>query len=105
MVNTYYRNCPRCKKLRPSTKSLTLSRMPVVLLIHLKRFSFEGPFRNKLETIVDCPTRNLDISNYVPNSMIPPNTERPAFKYDLYGVSVSIQHDGGDNKIGRKFFR
>ncbi|KAI9260589.1 hypothetical protein BDA99DRAFT_551933 [Phascolomyces articulosus] len=80
-------NCPHCKKLRRSTKSLTLSRMPVVLLIHLKRFSFEGPFRNKLETMVDCPTRNLDLSRYVPNSMIPPNAERPAFKYDLYGVS------------------
>ncbi|KAI7857985.1 hypothetical protein BDC45DRAFT_499808 [Circinella umbellata] len=80
-------NCPRCKKLRRSSKSLTLSRMPVVLLIHLKRFSFEGPFRNKLETMVDCPTRNLDLSNYVPNSMIPPNTEKPVFKYDLYGVS------------------
>ncbi|KAI9490566.1 hypothetical protein BDB00DRAFT_875163 [Zychaea mexicana] len=80
-------NCPRCKKPRRSTKSLTLSRMPVVLLIHLKRFSFEGPFRNKLETMVDCPTRNLDLSKYVPSSMIPPNTERPSFKYDLYGVS------------------
>ncbi|KAI8146873.1 hypothetical protein BJV82DRAFT_596797 [Fennellomyces sp. T-0311] len=80
-------NCPKCKKLRRSTKTLTLSRLPVVLLIHLKRFSFEGPFRNKLETMVDCPTRTLDLSSYVPNSMIPPNTERPSFKYDLYGVS------------------
>lgn len=47
--------CPKCKALRKASKSLTLSKLPDVLLIHLKRFSFDGPFKNKLETIVDSP--------------------------------------------------
>ncbi|ORZ00519.1 hypothetical protein BCR43DRAFT_540683 [Syncephalastrum racemosum] len=81
-------HCPRCKKLRRASKALTLSRLPDVLLIHLKRFSYDGPFHNKLETLVQYPTRALDLSPYVPDSMFPPNIkERPSFKYDLYGVS------------------
>lgn len=51
------RHCPRCKQLRNAKKRLTLSRLPDVLLIHLKRFSYDGPFHNKLETLVDYPTR------------------------------------------------
>lgn len=50
-------HCPKCKKLRKASKSLSLSKLPDVLLIHLKRFSFDGPFRNKLETSVDYPTK------------------------------------------------
>lgn len=49
--------CPKCKTLRRASKSLTLSKLPDVLLIHLKRFSFDGPFKDKLETIVESPMR------------------------------------------------
>ncbi|KAI9322226.1 hypothetical protein BX666DRAFT_1892794 [Dichotomocladium elegans] len=81
-------HCPHCKTLRRSTKILTISRLPVVLLIHLKRFSFEGPFHNKLETMVNFPARDLDLSRYVPDTMYPSGTrERPIHRYDLYGVS------------------
>ncbi|KAI8071601.1 hypothetical protein BC940DRAFT_293258 [Gongronella butleri] len=79
-------HCPKCKKLRKATKTLTLAKLPDVLLIHLKRFSFDGPFRNKLETNVDFPTRNLDLSHYVPKSMNAPNAHT-TFNYDLYAVS------------------
>ena len=44
------RNCPHCKTLRKATKRLSLSRLPPVLLIHLKRFSAKGPFTDKIET-------------------------------------------------------
>lgn len=50
-------NCPRCKKPCRASKSLTLSKLPDVLLIHLKRFSVEGLFNNKLETMIDSPIR------------------------------------------------
>ena len=47
------RNCPKCKKARTASKSLTLSRLPPVLLIHLKRFSTKnGVFWDKAETLV-----------------------------------------------------
>lgn len=48
-------NCPKCKTLRKASKTLTLSKLPDVLLIHLKRFSYDGPFKNKLELVVDSP--------------------------------------------------
>ncbi|KAI8090382.1 hypothetical protein BDF21DRAFT_436817 [Thamnidium elegans] len=81
--------CPKCKALRKASKSLTLSKLPDVLLIHLKRFSFDGPFKNKLETIVDSPMTGLDLSRYVPRTMFSPNQpiEKSTFCYDLYAVS------------------
>ncbi|KAF0552766.1 cysteine proteinase [Gigaspora margarita] len=35
-------NCPRCNCPRRTTKQLSISRLPDILLIHLKRFSFYG---------------------------------------------------------------
>lgn len=95
-------NCPRCKTLRKATKQLTISRLPPVLLIHLKRFSFKGPFTDKLETLVDFPLKDLDLTNYVPMPLPPgadrprpdpgllkndPRVQLPPYKYDLYGVT------------------
>ncbi|GAN06886.1 cysteine proteinase [Mucor ambiguus] len=80
--------CPKCEKKRKATKQLTLTRLPDVLLIHLKRFSMDGHFRNKLDATVRCATRGLDLSGYVPMSMTPsPPQDRPSFVYDLYAVS------------------
>lgn len=47
--NCLCRKCPHCKVLRKATKQLSLSRLPPVLLIQLKRFSFNGPFTDKLD--------------------------------------------------------
>lgn len=56
LINYFYaRHCPKCKTLRKASKQLTLSKLPDVLMIHLKRFSFDGPFNDKLETMVDFP--------------------------------------------------
>ncbi|PLW15105.1 hypothetical protein PCANC_13937 [Puccinia coronata f. sp. avenae] len=59
-------NCPKCKTRRKATKRLSLSKLPPILLIHLKRFSFKGPFSDKLETFVQYPLYGLDLSTYVP---------------------------------------
>ncbi|OCH85882.1 cysteine proteinase [Obba rivulosa] len=92
-------NCPHCKTLRKATKRLSLSRLPPVLLIHLKRFSAKGPFTDKIETFVDFPLRNLDLTNYMPPPLPPgvsggptvsredPRCQMPPYKYDLYGVT------------------
>ncbi|KAG8768252.1 ubiquitin-specific protease doa4 [Ceratobasidium sp. 428] len=98
-------HCPRCKKARRAAKQLTLSRMPPVLVIHLKRFSFKGPFTDKLETLVDFPLQNLDFTNYMPSPLPPgrdreelkslesyspqtdPRCQTPQYKYELYGVT------------------
>ncbi|CAO3672678.1 unnamed protein product [Umbelopsis ramanniana] len=86
-------HCPKCKALRKATKQLTLSRLPDVLMIHLKRFSFDGPFNDKLETMVDFPIHSLDLSGYMPSwatkTIAQPDgsQKQPSFKYDLYAVS------------------
>ncbi|CAG8569341.1 3180_t:CDS:2, partial [Diversispora eburnea] len=97
--NSWY--CSRCECHRQATKQLTISRLPDVLLIHLKRFSFNGPFRDKLDTYVDFPIRNLDLTEYMPYEItqktknnIPGigglnnfNNLQQTGPYDLYAVS------------------
>ncbi|KAI5123494.1 hypothetical protein M0805_008862 [Coniferiporia weirii] len=93
--------CPNCKQLRKATKRLSISRLPPVLLIHLKRFTTKGHFTDKLETYVDFPLKGLDLTNYMPPPL-PPGSERkssapislddprsqvPPYKYDLYAVT------------------
>lgn len=91
-----YRNCPNCKALRQATKQFSLSRLPPVLMIHLKRFSFKGPFTDKIESFVEFPMKDLDLTSYMPymdanlETKLPPNDARaqiPPFKYDLYAVT------------------
>ncbi|KZT56855.1 cysteine proteinase [Calocera cornea HHB12733] len=95
--------CPNCKVLRKATKRLSISRLPPVLLIHLKRFSFKGPFVDKLETLVDFPLKDLDLTNYMPPPLPPgadkglvspgpvrlddPRSQIPPYRYDLYSVT------------------
>ncbi|KAG0028135.1 ubiquitin-specific protease doa4 [Podila clonocystis] len=78
-------NCPNCKKPRKATKHLTISRVPDVLLIQLKRFSSDGPFKNKIKAMVQYPIHDLDLTKYLPKraGSAPPE---PAI-YDLYAVS------------------
>ena len=89
-------HCPQCKKPRRSTKRLSLARLPPVLLVHLKRFTYRGPVSNKIDTRVVFPTESLDLSNYMPPPLPPGSSargvsasesQRPPYLYDLYGVT------------------
>lgn len=97
--------CTKCKVLRRAKKSLCISRIPRILLIHLKRFSFSGPFRDKIDTFVDFPLRGLDLFPYLAPSLkdqlVTYYKETPKIKpsgapqvYDLYAIS---NHYGGLN--------
>jgi ubiquitin carboxyl-terminal hydrolase 8 len=78
-------NCPHCKKPRKAIKQLTISRVPNVLLIQLKRFSSDGPFKNKIKAMVQYPVQDLDLTKYLPTRSA---TEQPhPILYDLYAVS------------------
>lgn len=93
-----HRKCPRCKVPRRATKRLAISRLPKILLIHLKRFSQHGPFRDKLDNFVDYPISGLDLFPYLTPALRQELVHfydqqkqnagvRPAQKYDLYAVS------------------
>ncbi|KAI0105423.1 hypothetical protein GGR51DRAFT_187146 [Nemania sp. FL0031] len=79
--------CPRCKEHRRASKKLDLWKTPDILIIHLKRFSSSGYRRDKLETLVEFPTENLDITSRVLQT-----EEGKQEKYDLIGVDC---HYGG----------
>ncbi|CAN6466305.1 unnamed protein product [Victoria cruziana] len=79
--------CPRCKEHRQATKKLDLWRLPDILVVHLKRFSYSRYFKNKLDTVVNFPICDLDLAKYVKRKDAP-----ESYVYDLYAVS---NHYGG----------
>nr|XP_057944581.1 ubiquitin carboxyl-terminal hydrolase 8 isoform X2 [Doryrhamphus excisus] len=78
--------CRHCKAHRDSTKKLEIWKVPPLLLVHLKRFSYEGRWKQKLQTSVDFPLDTLDLSQYV----IGPKQNLK--RYNLFSVS---NHYGG----------
>jgi ubiquitin C-terminal hydrolase len=57
-------------------------------MIHFKRFYYQGPFRNKIETYVEFPIQ-MNLEQYVPEWMRTVGCE-----YELYAIS---NHYGGLN--------
>lgn len=108
-------HCPRCQKFTKLTKKLTITRLPRVLILHLKRFNL-GPngYFKKLETFVTYPVNEvLDLTSFWPpvgtfindfpealmskekeQSILrsfPDRFQDPPFRYRLFGV---VNHFG-----------
>jgi hypothetical protein len=84
-------HCPGCKEFRQATKKFDLWRLPPVLVVHLKRFSFKNKYwRDKLDTFVDFPLEGLDMTPRVLSLRGKPDAE--PLVYDLYAIS---NHYGG----------
>uniref|UniRef100_A0A672SU90 ubiquitinyl hydrolase 1 n=1 Tax=Sinocyclocheilus grahami TaxID=75366 RepID=A0A672SU90_SINGR len=82
--------CPKCQQHREASKQLLLWRLPNVLIIQLKRFSFRSfIWRDKINDMVDFPVRNLDLSKFCIGHKC--DIQQPPI-YDLYAV---INHYGG----------
>ncbi|XP_048501031.1 ubiquitin carboxyl-terminal hydrolase 5 isoform X4 [Beta vulgaris subsp. vulgaris] len=79
--------CPQCKERRQASKKLDLWRLPKVLVIHLKRFSYNRSIKHKLDTFVNFPIYDLDLTKYIANK----NNSDPQL-YELYAL---INHYGG----------
>ena len=69
------RYCPKCKAHREATKQLSVWRLPEILIIHLKRFSFRNIlFKDKITKLVEFPLRWVKfrfiytISNHSPDT-------------------------------------
>ncbi|KHN14762.1 Ubiquitin carboxyl-terminal hydrolase 10 [Glycine soja] len=78
--------CPRCKEHRQATKKLDLWKLPEILVFHLKRFSYSRYLKNKLDTFVNFPIHNLDLTKYVKSK------DGESYVYNLYAIS---NHYGG----------
>ncbi|XP_067683903.1 ubiquitin carboxyl-terminal hydrolase 15-like isoform X3 [Haliotis asinina] len=78
--------CPSCKRHQQATKKFDLWSLPNVLIIHLKRFSYNRYWRDKIDALVEFPTEGLDLRKYIINP------EHGRAVYDLIAVS---NHYGG----------
>ncbi|PKA52294.1 Ubiquitin carboxyl-terminal hydrolase 8 [Apostasia shenzhenica] len=82
--------CPSCKRHQQASKKLDLWRLPDVLVIHLKRFSYNRYMKNKLEALVNFPLHGLDLSNYIAFK-----AQQLNHRYDLYAISNHYGNMGG----------
>ncbi|KAE8722454.1 Ubiquitin carboxyl-terminal hydrolase 10 [Hibiscus syriacus] len=78
--------CPRCKEHRQAVKKLDLWMLPEIIVFHLKRFTYGRYLKNKIDTSVNFPIHNLDLSQHVMNK------DEQSYKYELYAIS---NHYGG----------
>jgi len=79
--------CRNCKVHQCANKKFDIYMLPDTLIIHLKRFSYDRHWREKIDTYVDFPVENLDLSKWVVSE-----DEKKDCLYDLYAVS---NHFGG----------
>ncbi|KZF21658.1 UCH-domain-containing protein [Xylona heveae TC161] len=79
--------CPRCKEHRRASKKFELWKAPDILIMHLKRFSANRSFRDKLDVLVDFPIEGLDLGDRVAFK-----EEGKSTVYDLFAVD---NHYGG----------
>ena len=79
--------CPRCKEHRRAGKTFELWKSPDILVIHLKRFSANRGFRDKIDVLVDFPVEGLDLTGRVAL-----HEEGKSAIYDLFAVD---NHYGG----------
>ncbi|MEE6502614.1 hypothetical protein FKM82_004575 [Ascaphus truei] len=49
--------CPNCRKHQRATKKFDLWSLPKILVVHLKRFSYNRFWRDKLDAVVEFPIR------------------------------------------------
>lgn len=88
--------CPRCKQKREADKKIVICKLPRILIIHLKRFSLDGRWRQKLQTTVDFPLTDLsvDFTNVLPQSAYGSTPVKSS--YNLCAVVNHYGHlDGG----------
>eukprot|EP00041_Stephanoeca_diplocostata_P030259 m.910458 g.910458 ORF g.910458 m.910458 type:complete len:1322 (+) comp23723_c0_seq3:81-4046(+) len=74
-------HCSKCKVPRDATKCICIWKLPKILIIHLKRFYFEGPFRSKIDTLVKFPMGNLNMAEHCKG------TATGSSQYNLFAVS------------------
>jgi len=73
--------CERCKHREGSTKTIAFEKLPEVLVIHLKRFSFQSYYGSKISTRIRFPLEGLSLQRFCTD---PSN----AHHYRLVGMSI-----------------
>ncbi|CEL94762.1 unnamed protein product [Vitrella brassicaformis CCMP3155] len=82
--------CPHCKAFREATKKIDIWKLPLILILHLKRFRFAGRRSSKLQQLVDFPT-TVNFAKFVKSE------QKGQPLYQLYGV---VNHSGATLNFG-----
>lgn len=88
--NAWY--CPSCKRHVCALKMIALWSVPDILILHLKRFTFDtckrsgGVVRSKVEDTVKFPIEDLDLSDYI---LGPVDKDAPPI-YKVCDISSSL---------------
>lgn len=100
--------CNKCKKNQRATTQMEVFSAPKILIIHLKRFKNQRNIKTKINLKIIYPLENLDLKDYVVESLMPEELverrmkgedkhEKKSLVYDLYAV---INHHGGSLSCG-----
>ncbi|PRP84401.1 peptidase C19 family protein [Planoprotostelium fungivorum] len=88
--------CSKCMKYVDAHKRFTIRKIPHVLTIQLKRFTFQGSFGGKIQKPVSYP-ETLDMKPYLDPRCV---AESGSCQYKLYAVLV---HSGESTRSGHYF--
>ena len=83
--------CEKCKKKGHCTRKISIQKLPQVLVIHLKRFSYTAYSRKKLSTSVTFPMTGLNLSELCEDG--------GSSTYNLYGISHHSGYMGGGHYV------
>jgi len=88
--------CPKCKAHRQARKTLELWRVPDIFVVHLKRFSSNRSFRDKLDNLIEFPITDLDLTERVGDKFwIDQERGGEKLVYDLFAVDLHFGGLGG----------
>jgi len=81
--------CNVCKEHKRAQKKMDIWKLPDLLIVHLKRFSYTKMWREKINSLVEFPIEGFKLGEY---SVI---DECKDYVYDLYAVSNHMGGMGG----------
>ena len=58
-------DCDTCKEKTIALVDVSLSKVPDILIVHLKRFAYQSGYLEKIEDLVGFPINNFEVSKYL----------------------------------------
>jgi ubiquitin C-terminal hydrolase len=81
-------HCLQCPKLtKARQKSNLCLPLPPVLIIQLKRFTYDNYSNDKIDTFISFPLDGLDLNEYIVKDDSKKSEDNPSTKYNLVAVS------------------
>ncbi|ETO17117.1 peptidase C19 family protein, partial [Reticulomyxa filosa] len=93
LVHTERYHCDRCNAKVEAKKRLAISRLPEILMVHIKRFSHSSYWSDssKVSTQVDFPINDFDVGEYLHRDY----ADDPCNEDTMYDLCSLVKHIGG----------